>query len=83
MLVRKLPTNSELVKALTGQPGWNPTDLLADLWVVQVRAHAAKDSLPDEFDHPVRAALTAKAKTEHKSVLKQRYMNRKSARRKA
>ncbi len=71
------------MKALTDQPGWNPTDLLADLWVVQVRANAPKGSLPDEYDHPVRAALVTKAKTEHKSGLKQRYMNRKSTRRKS
>lgn len=79
MLVRHLPAESALVKALTGQPRWNPTDLLADLWALIVRANSPKDSLPDDFDHPTRAEMSNKAKAEHKAALKAKYRQRKSA----
>lgn len=65
-----------------GQPIWTPTDhLLADLWVVLVRANSEKGSLPDDFDHPVRAEITAKAVAEHKKALKELYLKRKADRR--
>ncbi len=62
-------------------PGWTTLDLLADLWAVTVRASSEKGSLPDDFDHPVRAEMAAKAKAEHKQALKERYLKRKAARR--
>ncbi|MDD7812626.1 hypothetical protein PP713_08665 [Mycobacterium sp. CSUR Q5927] len=65
--------------ALTGQPRWNTLDLLADLWVILVRANSEKGSLPDDFDHPVRAEMTAKAKAAHKQQLKDEFQQRKNA----
>lgn len=81
VLVRHLPVNSALAIALNdGQPPWTRIhDLLADLWVVLVRANSEKDSLPEDFDHPFRAEMTARAKTEHKRALKQEFERRKAA----
>jgi hypothetical protein len=64
-----------------GKPVWSPTDhLLADLWVLQVRASSEKGSLPDEFDHPDRAAVTAKQRLKSKMATKAKYMERKRRR---
>jgi hypothetical protein len=61
-----------------GQPVMTLTDhLIADLWVVMVQANSAKDSLPKGFDHPRRAAMTAKAKAAGMLALKARYQQRK------
>jgi hypothetical protein len=62
VLVRGLPPTSRLVTALNGgQPKWTLTDhLLADIWVVLVRANSKKGSLPDGFDHPVRVEMKQK-----------------------
>lgn len=51
---------------------------MADLWAVFVRANSEKGSLPDDFDHPVRAEMTARVKAEHKRVLKDKFEQRKS-----
>jgi hypothetical protein len=57
---------------------WTLTDqLLADLWVVTVQVNSPKDSLPKGFDHPLRAAMTAKAKSAAMAALKARYQQRK------
>lgn len=79
VLVRQLPATSRLVKALTGQPRWNTLDLLADLWVMLVRTNSEKGSLSDDFDHPVRAEMTAAAVAVHKKALKEEFMRRKNA----
>lgn len=61
-----------------GRPGWTLTDhLLADLWVVTVQGRFPKGKLPDGFDHPARAAMTAKAKAAAKAELKAKYQQRK------
>lgn len=77
---------SSLVRALNeGHPGWSQTDhLLADLWAIIVRANSTADSTPD---HPVRAAMEARARAAQKAArtgelkdrfrrLKTRYRNR-------
>lgn len=65
MLVRELPAKSRLATALNGgQPVWSQTEhLLADLWVLLSRAFfsSKEKPLPKDFDHPVRAAMKAKA----------------------
>lgn len=72
---------SRLVTALNGgRPMWTQTDhLLADIWVVLVRANSEKGSLPEDFDHPVRAEMAAAAKAEHKQTLKDKFRQRKRA----
>jgi hypothetical protein len=79
VLVRRLPATSELVKSIYG-PGFTTVDLLADLWAVTVKANSEKGSLPEDFDHPARARMTAQAKAEHMRALKEKYMRRKRAR---
>lgn len=83
VLVRQLPAKSALVTALNGgQPVWSLTDhLLADLWALLVRLLGDPKKVPDDIDNPRRAEIVAKAKSQHKQSLKERYMNRKSARR--
>lgn len=83
VLVRQLPAESRLATALNdGLPVWGTTDhLLADLWALTARAHSEKDSLPESFDHPARAEMTVKAKTEHLKALKEKYRKRKAQRR--
>ncbi|OMC04716.1 hypothetical protein A5733_21105 [Mycobacterium sp. NS-7484] len=76
VLVRQLPPESALVRSIYG-PGWAAVDLLADLWTVTVQANSEKGSLPDDFDHPVRARMTAEAKSERKRALKEEYLRRK------
>jgi hypothetical protein len=82
VLVRHLPRDSALVTAMNdGQPVWSAVEhLLADLWALLVRAHSEKDSVPDDFDHPTRAAMTAKAKAAAKTALKALYLKRKRER---
>jgi len=79
VLIRHLPRDSALVTARNGgQPMWSTIEhLLADIWALLVRAHAEKGSLPDDFDHPVRAEMTAQAKSAAKSALKSLFLQRK------
>ena len=60
MLIKHLPHNSALVRALNdGRPGFSPeAHLLADLWALWVNSDPKK---PPK-DHPVRAAMEAKAR---------------------
>ncbi|HQC78409.1 MAG TPA: hypothetical protein PLH92_17020 [Mycobacterium sp.] len=61
-----------------GQPMWSITDqLLGDLWTLQVRVNSEKGSLADDFDHPARAEITAKAKAAAKTSLKSLFLMRK------
>lgn len=63
-----------------GRPMWGPTeDLLADMWTLTVRVNSEKGSLPDDFDHPVRAEMTARALAEHKRALKEKFEQLKNA----
>lgn len=72
---------SRLATALNGgQPIFDTTDhLLADLWALIVRVNSEKGSLPDDFDHPRRAEMTAKVFAEHKRALKEEFQQRKNA----
>lgn len=85
VLIRHLPADSALVRALCdGRPPWSTTDtLLADLWALTARANSEEGSLPDDFDHPLRAEMTAKAKLQRKRELKVFYLHRKAARRRS
>lgn len=61
-----------------GQPMWSSTEhLLADLWTLQVRTNSERGSLSEDFDHPVRAAVSAKAKAEAKKNVRARFLARK------
>lgn len=61
-----------------GQPVWSSIEhLLADIWALLVRAHAEKGSLPDDFDHPVRAEMTTRARAAAKAALKSLFLQRK------
>lgn len=84
-LIGGLPADSATVRSMNdGQPVWTLTDhLLADLWVVTVRVNSAKDALPKWFDHPGRAAATARAKSAAMAALKTRYQQRKRERQQA
>lgn len=80
VLIRGLPEDSRLVGTLTNRPGrWSVKDLLADLWAITVQANSEKGSLPDNFDHPVRAEMTAKVVAAHKQELKEEFLRRKNA----
>jgi hypothetical protein len=63
VLVRQLPPRSRLVTALNdGQPGWTVTDhLIADVWTAMVKLLGDPKKVPDNIDHPTRAAMVAKA----------------------
>ena len=66
--------------ALTDRPArWSVEHLLADLWVLMTRVNSEKGSLPDDFDHPVRAEMVAKVVAEHKRALKEEFQKRKNA----
>jgi predicted transcriptional regulator len=84
VLIRYLPVDSALVAALNdGKPGWALTDhLLADLWALTVRTNSEKGSLPEDFDHPARAEVTARERLKSKLALKEVYLKRKRERRK-
>jgi hypothetical protein len=77
-----LPATSRLATALRGgKPQWTTTDhLLADLWVLFVRIHSPKRSLPDDFDHPARAQMSAQARAEHMTALKAKFRKRRADR---
>lgn len=75
VLVRWLPAGSALARSI--RPGWTVEDLLADLWTLSART---RWELPEDFDHPVRAEITAEAKGEHKRSLKEKYLQRKRRR---
>lgn len=78
MLIRYLPRDSALVIALNGEPTWSRLEhLIADLWTLLVRVNSEKGSLADDFDHPVRAEMTAKAKAAAKRSLKELFLQRK------
>ena len=62
-----------------GQPMWGSTEnLLADLWALTVRVNADPKKVPDNLDHPTRAAITAKVTAEAKRKLKEEFLARKS-----
>lgn len=44
-----------------------------------MRANSEKGSLPDDFDHPTRAEMVNKAKSESKKSLKERFAALKNA----
>lgn len=83
VLLRHLPHDSALVRALNeGRPGWSNTDhLIADLWILTLNAHSNGNS--PVADHPVRAAMEEKARTEAKlarvAELKAEFKRRKRA----
>ena len=79
MLIRQLPRDSALVTALNdGQPMWSSTEhLLADLWALLVRVNSDQKKTPDNLDHPIRAAATAKTISESKKKLKELFLARK------
>ncbi len=79
-MLRQLPIDSALRRTLNGgRPAWTVGDhLLADLWMLTLRAHVPN---PPVDDHPVRAAIEADAKAAEKSThladLKARFAARK------
>lgn len=81
VLIRHLPHDSAVVTAINdGQPVWGSTEhLLADLWTLLLKANSDPKKTPDKLDHPVRAAMTAKAVAAAKQQLKQRFLARKNA----
>lgn len=85
VLIRQLPLRSQLVTALNGgRPKWTTIEhLLADIWAVLVKLLGNPDKVPENIDHPVRAEMAANEKSEHKRALKERYLKRKSARRRS
>jgi hypothetical protein len=72
--------HSALVTALNdGRPRWTDVEnLLADLWALLARVNSEKGSLPDDFDHPVRAEMAAKARATAKKALKAMFRTRKN-----
>lgn len=80
MLVRYLPRESALVAAMNdGQPVWDSTDhLLADLWALLVRINSDPKKVSGDLDHPVREAMTRKARAESKAKLKELFLARKT-----
>ena len=79
--IEGLPHNSALAQALTvdGRPAWGPAEhLLADIWRLTVQANSEKDSLPKDFDHPIRAERAAKEKAKDKAVGKEKFKARKA-----
>lgn len=80
MLVRYLPRESALVAAMNdGQPVWDSTEhLLADLWALLVRINSDPKKAPSDLDHPVREAMTKKARAESKAKLKKMFLERKN-----
>jgi len=81
VLIRHLPHDSALVTAINdGQPVWSSVEhLLADLWALLLRANSDPKKTSDKVDHPVRAAMTAKAVAATKQQLKQKFLARKNA----
>lgn len=69
VLVRQLPVESALVRALNGgQTPWGSLEhLVADLWAQQAGQ-----------DHPVRAEKALAARTEAKRALKAKFKQRKA-----
>ena len=59
---------------------WSSTEhLLADVWALLLKVNSDPKKTPDKLDHPVRAAMTAKAVAASKQQLKQRFLERKNA----
>lgn len=81
MLIRYLPHDSALVTALNdGQPAWSSVEhLLADVWALLLKANSDPKKTPDKVDHPLRAAMTAKANAAKKAQLKELFLARKNA----
>lgn len=79
MLVRQLSVKSSLVRALNdGQPPLSRLEhILADLWAITAKAHFGDKA----GDHPVRAEMEAKARTNAKlarvTQLRTTFQNRK------
>jgi hypothetical protein len=64
-----------------GRRKWTQTEhLLADIWAVTVTVNSPKGSLPEDFDHPTRAAIATEAKEKRMAALKLKYQNRKRER---
>lgn len=62
-----------------GQPVWTVTDhLIADVWAAMVKLLGDPEKVPDNIDHPTRAAMVAKAVTAAKEALKAMFLKRKS-----
>jgi hypothetical protein len=63
--MRQLPVESALVRALNdGRSPWGNTEhLIADLWSLTFKVHFGRVE-----DHPTRAAMEAKARTEAKQA---------------
>ncbi|ORA64107.1 hypothetical protein BST24_02765 [Mycobacteroides franklinii] len=80
VLVRHLPPHSRTVAAVNdGQPGWTITDhLIADVWAAMVKLLGDPDKVPENIDHPTRAAMVAKAVAAAKKALKAMFLKRKS-----
>ncbi len=80
VLVRHLPPHSRTVAAVNdGQPGWTITDhLIADVWAAMVKLLGDPDRVPENIDHPTRAAMVAKAVAAAKKTLKAMFLKRKS-----
>lgn len=80
VLVRQLPPHSRTVAAVNdGQPGWTITDhLIADVWAAMVKLLGDPKKVPDNIDHPTRAAMVAKAAAAAKEALKVMFLKRKS-----
>ncbi|SIM73939.1 MULTISPECIES: hypothetical protein [Mycobacteroides] len=79
VLVRQLPPHSRTVTAVNdGQPGWTVTDhLIADVWAAMVKLLGDPEKVPDNIDHPTRAAMVAKAVAAAKEALKAMFVKRK------
>ena len=77
VLVRQLPPTSRLAIALHGQPFSLTEHLLADLWVLMAFANSKKGALPEDFDHPKRAEMRAKAKAQRTEGLRYEFLRRK------
>jgi hypothetical protein len=57
--------------------------LLADLWALIARVNSQKGALPEDFDCPRRAEITAAVRLKSKMATKVRYLARKRERMKA
>lgn len=63
-----------------GQPVWSSNEhLLADLWTLLVKANSDQKHIPDNFDHPIRAAMTAKNVAASKRKLKDVFLRKREA----
>ncbi|HNP58109.1 MAG TPA: hypothetical protein PKG94_14285 [Gordonia sp. (in: high G+C Gram-positive bacteria)] len=57
---------------------WSITDnLIADLWLVTVRANSDPEDVPDDYDHPVRYAMGEPERVERQRELRAKFEERK------